>query len=144
MTPAARQGSGDRLLAWAGLAAVLAHAAVAAAHKAAHDALGVELSLWQWTYVVAVIGVAPLLAAALLWTRWIRRGALLLAWSMAASLAFGLYWHYLADSPDHVAHLPAGEAQGLFRWTAALLALSEVTGAATGVWGTRRLGADGS
>jgi hypothetical protein len=49
---------------------------------------------------------------------------LLLA-SMLGSLIFGACYHYVVISPDHVAHLPAGDARGLFRITALLLLLTE-------------------
>ena len=41
---------------------------------------------------------------------------------------FGLFYHYIIISPDHVAHLPAGEARGLFRVTAVLLLITEAFG----------------
>lgn len=122
---------------WAGTAAVLAHALVALLHGVAHAELGVELSGWQKTYVAVVVVAAPLAAAALLWTRHIRLGLLLLLVSMSGSLVFGGYYHYVAVSADHVSHLPPGEAQGLFRVTAMLLALTETCGLAVGLWGLR-------
>jgi hypothetical protein len=35
-------------------------------------------------------------------------GFVILTLSMAGSLVFGLYWHYLAESPDNVFHLHEG------------------------------------
>jgi hypothetical protein len=47
---------------------------------------------------------------------------------MLGSLLFGVYHHYVAVSPDHVAHLPPGESQPLFRATAALMACIQAGG----------------
>jgi hypothetical protein len=118
-----------------GLAAVVVHALIAVAHGIAHAELGVALSAFQTGYVVVVIGVAPVVASVLLWTRLARPGWLLLAVAMAAALVFGIYWHYVAVSPDHVSHLPEGGLQGLFRLTALLLVFAEAFGTAVGFWG---------
>jgi hypothetical protein len=57
---------------------------------------------------------------------------------MAGSLIFGAIYHYVIISPDHVSHLPAGDAQGTFRMTAVLLILTELVGVAVGLWALRR------
>ncbi|MFQ5526344.1 MAG: hypothetical protein ACE5GX_08800, partial [Thermoanaerobaculia bacterium] len=54
---------------------------------------------------------------------------------LLGSLAFGVYYHYVNISPDHVAHLPPGDAQGLFRWTALALPAVEACAAAVGLVG---------
>ena len=118
--------------------AVVAHLLVSLVHGYAHTELGVGLSAWQNWYVLIVITVAPLVALSLIWTRYRRVGFLLLIASMAGSLTFGAYYHYVAISPDHVSHLPAGDAQGLFRVTAVLLLASELFGAVVGVLGLRK------
>src|SRR5215510_9899815 len=110
--------------------AVLAHLVVSMVHGRAHGQLAVGLSNWQNLYVLIVIVVAPLLAMVLIWTRLARIGLLLLVISMAGSLIFGIAYHYVVISPDHVSHLPPGDAQGLFRTTALLLALTELFGIA--------------
>jgi Na+/proline symporter len=119
---------------------VLVHHVIAFAHGDAHSRLGVDLEMWQWTYVYVVITLLPILAVGLYWTRWQRQGALLLAVSMLGSLLFGIYHHFVAVSPDHVSHLPPGDAQGLFVATAILLAVSEAAGTAFGFWSWRRAG----
>ena len=121
-----------------GTIAVVVHAFVVWLHGQAHAELGVELNSFQETYAAMVIVAAPVVAAVLLWTRYSRAGLLLLFASMAGSLAFGSYYHYLTVSLDHVSHLPAGDAQSLFRLTAFLLLLSETFGLAVGSWGLRR------
>lgn|ERR1041385_1050237 len=112
--------------------AVLAHLLVNVLHGRAHDSLKVGLNEWQNVYVVVVILIAPLVAMVLVWTRLARLGLWLLVLSMAGSLIFGLVYHYVIVSPDHVSHLPPGDAQGLFRITAALLLLTELFGVVVG------------
>lgn len=107
---------------------VLAHLAVNLLHGNAHTSLGVGLSSWQTVYVLGVILLAPLLALALSFTRHARAGLWLLLLSMLGSLIFGFLYHYIIISPDHVAHLPAGDARGLFRMTALLLLITEALG----------------
>ena len=108
--------------------AVLAHLIVTLLHGQAHTRLGVGLSNWQNFYVLTVIVAAPLLALALSFTRYAKPGLWLLLLSMLGSLIFGAVYHYIIISPDHVAHLPAGDARGLFRVTAVLLLITEAFG----------------
>ncbi|HEY8227755.1 MAG TPA: hypothetical protein VIG25_20965 [Pyrinomonadaceae bacterium] len=122
--------------------AVLAHFGVSFAHGHAHTQLGVGLATWQWYYVYVVITLAPFLALALLWTRRVRVGLVLLMLSMAGALLFGVYYHYVFTSPDNVSHLPLGSAQGLFRATAALLVMTELFGLIIALIGFRRGKAD--
>jgi hypothetical protein len=56
---------------------------------------------------------------------------------MAGSLIFGVIYHYVIVSPDHVSHLPPGAAQGVFRLTALLLVLTELFGLVVGLLGLR-------
>jgi hypothetical protein len=120
-----------------GTVAVLAHLAVMMLHGQAHDKLSVGLSSWQNIYVLVVIAIAPLVAMVLLWTRYAHPGLTVLVVSMAASLIFGVVYHYVVISPDHVSHLPPGDAQGQFRMTAALLVLTELFGVIVGLLGLR-------
>ena len=116
---------------------VLLHALIATVHGIAHQRLEITLNAFQSVYVVLIITIAPVLAAVLLWTRRTRSGFVLLALSMAGSLAFGVYWHYLAESPDNVFHLHEGTLQSLFRATALLLVVSELCGVVVGLWGLK-------
>jgi Na+/proline symporter len=124
--------SGVRRLA---LAAVIAHAIVLIFHSAAHQILGVEASPTQTLFIVTVIITAPVLAGILLWRRVERFGAVLLTCSMAGSLIFGVYNHFVVSSPDHVSHVsgmsPASWAI-IFQVTAFLLALTEALGVFAG------------
>lgn len=117
--------------------AVLAHLFVSFFHGSAHSQLGVGLSAWQNWYVAIIIMIAPLVAAILIWTRKKSVGLVLLVISMAGSLVFGVYYHYVFVSPDHVSHLPTGEAQGLFRFTALMLVATEAFGLVVGLLGLR-------
>ena len=118
--------------------AVLAHLIVSWFHGQAHTRLGVGLSDWQQMYVFVVIFLAPLVALALSFTRYVRAGLWLLFASMLGSLVFGAVYHYVIVSPDHVAHLPVGEARGLFRLTAVLLLITEALGVVVAALALRR------
>lgn len=118
---------------------VLAHLSVTLVHGQAHRKLGVALVPWQQSFVFIVIMIAPLVALALLWTRFARLAVWILALSMGGALIFGAVHHYVLVSPDHVSHLPPGDAQGQFKATAALLLLTELFGMIVGLWGVRTL-----
>ena len=118
--------------------AVLAHLIVTLVHGQAHTSLDVGLSNWQNVYVLAVIVLAPLVALALSFTRYARTGLWLLLASMLGSLIFGAFYHYVIISPDHVAHLPPGEARGLFRVTAMLLLITETFGVVVAAMALRK------
>ena len=118
--------------------AVLAHLIVTLVHGQAHTRLGVGLSNWQNVYVLTVIVVAPLVALVASFTRYVRAGLWLLLVSMLGSLIFGFCYHYIIISPDHVAHLPVGEARGLFRVTAVLLLITEALGVLVAALALRR------
>jgi len=118
--------------------AVLAHLVVSIVHGRAHGSLRIGLSNWQNFYVMTVIVLAPLVAMILIWTRYAGTGLVVLILSMAGSLIFGVAYHFVVISPDHVSHLPPGDAQGLFRTTALLLVLTELFGVLVGVWSLRK------
>lgn len=113
---------------WLVTIVVLAHLVVNLLHGRAHTDLGVGLTTWQYIFVMTVILLAPLVAIVLSWTRYARAGLWLLFISMLSSLIFGFCYHYIIISNDHVAHLPAGDARGMFRMTALLLLITEALG----------------
>ena len=119
--------------------AVLAHLAVSILHGQAHTRLGVGLSNWQQLFVFTVILLAPLAALVLSFTRYDGAGLWLLLVSMLGSLIFGACYHYLIISPDHVSHLPLGDARGLFQTTALLLVLTEAFGVAVAAQALRTI-----
>ncbi len=95
------------MMRWLATLAVVSHGVVVWFHKVAHQELGVGLPMsWERVFVNVVILAAPVVALVLVWTPWSRGGYLLLALSMFGALVFGIYHHYMAMSPDHVAHLP--------------------------------------
>ncbi len=112
---------------------ILAHAAIVMAHGAAHLHLIISLSSSQRLFVNVVIVIAPLVAAILLWRRFLRAGALLLTISMAGSLAFGVYYHFVLSGPDNVSSMPQGTWGIVFQVSAVLLALTEGMGCAGGI-----------
>ena len=108
---------------------VAAHLIVNILHGQAHTRLAVGLSNWQQIYVITVILLAPLVALAFSFTRYARAALWLLLVSMLGALIFGVCYHYVIISPDHVAHLPPDDARSMFRVTAVLLVATEALGA---------------
>ena len=113
---------------WIVTLAVLVHLLVVLLHGRAHTELRVGLSNWQQAYVMLVILLARLVAMVMSWTRLARAGVWLLFLSLLGALIFGGVYHYIVISNDHVAHLPPGDARGLFQVTAVLLLVTETAG----------------
>ena len=120
------------------IALVLLNAIVLLVHGSAHRGLGVLLSPWQQAFVYGFIVPGPLIALALV-RRHAGPGYALLLISMLGSLLFGVYHHFIAFSPDHVAQLPPGDSQPLFRVTAVLMAAIELAGVAVAAVALGRL-----
>lgn len=121
-----------RALRLTALGLVGVHFLVVVLHSFAHEILAVKATTAQLAFIVPFIIVAPL-AAGLMLPRFARVGAWLLLVSMLGSLAFGLYYHFVADTIDHVAHvarLRPAFWSATFQATAYTLAASEVAGAA--------------
>jgi hypothetical protein len=120
---------------------VAVHLAVVLVHGAAHQRLGVDLDPWQNVFVWVVILIGPLVALGLVHLPGQRkRGFGLLAITMAGSLLFGVYFHFIKESSDHVGHREH-DAWGLvFTISAVLLAVIEALGCWIGLQGmsTRR------
>ena len=112
---------------WVG-AIVLTHLAITLVHGIAHQKLRIELSASDSLFVNIVVLVLPLLALALLWTRWKRFGFALLAIAMFGSLAFGFYHHFVAAGADNVNAQPDSALGRAFVWTAYGLAFTEALG----------------
>ncbi|HWS55846.1 MAG TPA: hypothetical protein VN228_17030 [Pyrinomonadaceae bacterium] len=125
--------------------AVLAHAAAVGVHSLAHTRVGVYAGPLGNLFILVVVMAAPLVAAALFRTRARRAAALVLLASMAGSLAFGVYNHFVAVSPDHVLHVPGPEGwRRVFQVSSVVLALTEVAGVGVGAWALGRARAGGS
>jgi hypothetical protein len=101
-------------------------------HSVAHEVLSVKATPAQLAFIIPVIIFAPVISGFML-PKFKRAGAALLLASMAGSFAFGLYYHFIAHTIDHVAHVAHLEPafwSALFQVTAYLLAVSEVSGVA--------------
>jgi hypothetical protein len=116
-----------------GTTIVLLHLVVTMVHGTAHGRLHVDLDPAGKLFVLVVIVLAPLVAAALLWTSRQRTGAVILALSMAGSLLFGMYMHFMAAGNDHVWTQGAGWWTAVFAGSAYLLLLTEAVGTWAGV-----------
>jgi predicted neutral ceramidase superfamily lipid hydrolase len=121
------------------LAAV--HLTVVLWHGSTHSQLAIMLSPFQTLFVFGVIVIAPILATLLLWLRLDGLAMWIYAISMLASLLFGVYYHYIAISPDNVHYLPSGAhaVRRQFILSAAAVAVAELIAT---VWSGRRLSVD--
>ncbi len=106
------------------LALVLIHVVISTFHGRAHQGAMVTLTTFGYLYVAVVITLVPLVAAALLFTRKKRMGALLFSLSMLGSFIFGFWYHFLSQTSDNVAHV-SGPWHSVFLWTAIALAVIE-------------------
>jgi hypothetical protein len=100
-------------------------------HSVAHEVLKVKATAAQLAFIVPVIIVAPVVAGVVL-PKFERAGAWLLLAAMVGSFVFGLYYHFVADTIDHVAHVARLRPEfwsAMFQLTACLLAVSELVGA---------------
>ena len=120
------------------VAVVLVHLAVSLGHGWAHVNIPVPSTPAQNVFILVVITIAPLVAMWLALNRRTGAGAAVLALSMLGSFLFGVAYHYVIRSPDHVSHVPPGVAGSLFRATALALAIVELAGFLVGVLGFMR------
>lgn len=117
------------------LGVVVIHFAVVVLHSIAHEVLSVKATAAQLAFIIPVIIVAPVVAGIVL-PKFERAGTILLTASMLGSLVFGVYYHFIADTIDHVAHVAFLEPvfwSQIFQLTAFLLALSEMLGTGLGL-----------
>ena len=117
------------------LSVVAIHFLVVVLHSIAHEVLAVKASPAQLAFIIPVIIVAPVVAGIVL-PKFERAGTIVLTASMLGSLVFGVYYHFIADTIDHVAHVaflqPVFWSQ-IFQLTAFGLALSEMFGTGLGL-----------
>ena len=93
------------------------------------------MEAWHNVYIVAVIGLAPIVAAVLVWTRYRRAGGWLFSGAMMGSFVFGFYYHFVQAGADNVAQFSWEGWGAVFIVTAGLLAVVEGAGVGWGVWG---------
>ncbi|MEK6324426.1 MAG: hypothetical protein AABN33_22530 [Acidobacteriota bacterium] len=105
-------------------------------HGNAHTQLAIGLPPEKTIFVYVVILIAPIVAAGLVWTRYVSIGLWVLVFSMLGALLFGAYHHYVLVSPDNIGHLPAGrpESHSQFISSAAVIALLELASALYGAF----------
>lgn len=119
------------------LLVVAIHFAVVVLHSVAHQVLPVKASPAQLAFIIPVIVVAPVVAGLML-LKFEKSGMVLLTAAMIGSFVFGVYYHFIADTIDHVGHVARLEPHfwsPMFLATSYLLAISEMLGAAVGlVW----------
>ncbi|MEX2207399.1 MAG: hypothetical protein WEF50_14315 [Myxococcota bacterium] len=113
---------------------VALHALALVVHSQSHQAIPVPLSPLQNAFAVTVIVVAPLVAAALIWRGFPRVGGTALGLAMLGAFLFGFINHYVLDSPDNVAQIPATGWGDAFTWSAHALALLELGGVFAASW----------
>ena len=117
------------------LTVVAIHFVVVVLHSMAHNVLPVKATPAQLAFILPVIIVAPLVAGVIL-IKFEKAGMILLAATMLGSLIFGIYYHFIADTIDHVAHVAHREPlfwSQMFVVTSYVLAITEAAGAAVGL-----------
>ena len=115
------------------ISVVAIHTIVAFIHNQAHRQIDVTLSLFQSSFALLVIVVAPAVAAAIIWRGHPRRGANLLVFSMLASAIFGVINHFIIDSSDQLAHISNDGWGNIFTVTAYALIVTELFGVGAGL-----------
>lgn len=117
---------------FAAVGIILIHFVVSTVHGSAHQGASVSLTTFGYAYVLIVITLAPLLAGVLIFTRARKIGALALTLSMFGSFVFGVWYHFVAATNDHVSRVQ-GPWHDTFLWTAIALAIIELAGGYIGL-----------
>lgn len=109
---------------------VAIHFVIVVMHAIAHEVLKVKATTAQLAFIIPVIIVAPVVAGFMI-PKFSRVGTVLLFVSMLGSFVFGLYYHFIADTIDHVSHVARLQPafwSTMFQLTAYLLLVSELLG----------------
>lgn len=122
-----------------GTMVVVMHAIANGLHGLAHIEIPVPLSLLQSLFVGIAIFLTPIVAAALLWTQFYRIGSWLLLGSIAGSLLFGLYNHFIVISPDHVSQVSFKGWGMIFRVTAILILIVDGLACGISLWALKTI-----
>ena len=115
------------------------HAIANGLHGLAHVEIPIPLSLLQSLFVGIVVFLTPIVATILLWTQFDRIGSWLLLSSIAGSLLFGIYNHFIVMSPDHVSQVSFAGWGLLFQITAILILIVDGLGSGVGLWALRNM-----
>jgi hypothetical protein len=94
----------SRTLILTALSLVGFHFLTVVVHSVAHEILSVKATPAQLAFIIPVIIFAPVIAGFML-PKFSKAGAAMLLVSMLSSFVFGLYYHFIADTNDHVAHV---------------------------------------
>lgn len=122
-----------------GTAIAIIHTIANGLHGLAHVEIPVSLSQLQSLFVGFVVVLTPLIAAALLWTKFYRFGSWLLLGSITGSLLFGIYNHFLVISPDHVSQVSFAGWGLLFQITAFLIVIVDGVSCGIGIWALKTI-----
>ena len=122
-----------------GTTIAIVHAIANGLHGLAHGSIPIPLSLLQALFVGIVIFLIPIVATILLWTQFDRIGSWLLLSSIAGSLLFGIYNHFIVMSPDHVSQVSFAGWGLLFQITAILILMVDGLGSGVGLWALRNM-----
>ncbi len=107
---------------------VVLNAVVVVLHGVAHLEVQILPPLLDDLFIGFVIGLAPILALLLILKSSVRVGGLLLLISIACSLIYGVYNHFLTPGSDNASSMIDGGWSGLFLVTALLLPVTETVG----------------
>lgn len=115
---------------------VIVHLAASLWHGSAHSNLGIELSTKQTLFIYVVILIAPVVAAILVWTRYVSLDLWVFFLSILGSFLFGACQHYVLVSPDNISHLAPGtpKSHSHFIISAGVIALVELASALYGAF----------
>lgn len=122
----------SRLIKLTVLGLIIFHFLTVVLHSVAHEILAVKATPPQLAFIIPVIIFAPVVAGIML-LKFRIAGTVLLLVSMLGSFVFGLYYHFIADTIDHVAHVARMQPalwSVMFQVTAYLLLVSEILGVA--------------
>lgn len=119
---------------------ILVHGLVALVHEIAHRILPVILPFFRYALGYLFVGILPLVAMVMLWTRLRRAGLWLLLVSMVGSLLYAGWLHFVLHNPDHIHHAPQGTLLPTFQVTAIAMAVLEAFGCWLSVWSLRQPG----
>lgn len=115
---------------------VAVHLVASLWHGNLHTQLSVSLSPKQTLFVLVVILLAPIVAAALVWTRYALSGVWVFFLSMLGSFLFGVYHHYVMVSSDNINFLPGTDSSShhQFALSAGVIAMLELASALYGAF----------
>jgi hypothetical protein len=122
-----------------GTAIAVIHTIANGIHGLAHIEIPVPLSLFQSLFVGIVIALIPIVAAVLLWTQFYQIGSWLLLGSIAGSLLFGIYNHFMVISPDHVSQISFAGWGMVFQVTAILIVIVDGLGCGLIIWALKTI-----